>query len=1266
MADCSEKKNPLIRNGTSQPERFLPGLKDDFVKIDERSYADLISFGSALSRFLNYFDQKNEISGDWSVFMESDISSVLAALCIQDIKEYKYQIKKRFDFIKDDDNKDNLASLKRKLYELFSALATLTYALDKIYPRLEAVSAYQSNYFNLVKNKIRPALRDLIAYYKGAQDEGLLVVNNLSKWDILNLELKPAETIFADLGLGKIWFPESFPSWEDYYNSINSDTGIFQYPLVQPGDPQSKIDYEKIYHGINHNLFSRVFDQFLYAYSKIIKDASAELDATLASFPEHQPHYTLFLTFLKLFWEAKDSLNSLGKRHLDFYYKEVLNLYNKKAQPDSAHALIELIKSREEFGLSSGTEFKAGKDSIGNEVLYDLEKDTVFNKAKINSLKSIYLANENDNIIDPLDGNTIEDNENRLFAAPAVNSEDGLGAELQSEFKEWHPIVNRKYKESTVSEISMPKGQIGFAIASHYLFLGEGDRKLIVRLNTSNNTAFNNKQFKCYVTGEEGWLNIGQPSISASGKKFTDNVTSCVELRFNIAPDFPAITNYSEKVFKEKFDVELPILKIYIRNNSDDLYKYDTSLQDLIINKIEIHVKVGDQNEYSQSGLKNITVSGVHGVIDPAKAFQPYGAQPTAGSKFILGGKEVFSKNNLTLGVNIEWKNHPNPNSSSETNKSSKSSKSKASESQSGLVPESQLPEDVVMKVPYVAPIENKVSIKCLNSGVWQKMETTDSFFTESKTYLEVSGDELKNTITPYSEPSENFNIESQKGYINIELKEGFGHKEYIKEYTKFLINESKENKDLTITEPEEPYTPEVQSLYLSYSAHEELDLSQLSENQFQESDIKLFGLYPFGIKPQYTKDTGEDIYLFPQFRTEVGEPFNVGEFYIGLENLKPNQGVNILFQVLEGSTDPLQLKPDNHIHWSYLSENEWETFEKGAIQDSTLNLTNSGIIAFAIPGDASLENLMFPAGLIWIRASIQSAADTICKFLAVETQAALLNFDNHDNAQDFLDTALPAESISKLKIPQAAVKKVLQPFSSFGGRPREDDEHYYTRVSERLRHRDRAVTIWDFEHLVLEAFPEIYRVKCLNHAGIELSGSNTNVLNEVSPGNVLIITIPQLQNRNDSNPLKPYTNQSTLIKIQDFLKERVSPFVNLQAVQPQFEELRLKFNLKLLTGYNDFEYYAGILRESITRYLTPWAFGQETEVHFGGTVYKSELIDFIEEQHYVDFITEVEMYVKVKEGENESNDMEQIDASTARSILVSSPSSKHTILNYD
>ncbi|HYE54396.1 MAG TPA: hypothetical protein VD996_06115, partial [Chitinophagaceae bacterium] len=60
--------------------------------------------------------------------------------------------------------------------------------------------------------------------------------------------------------------------------------------------------------------------------------------------------------------------------------------------------------------------------------------------------------------------------------------------------------------------------------------------------------------------------------------------------------------------------------------------------------------------------------------------------------------------------------------------------------------------------------------------------------------------------------------------------------------------------------------------------------------------------------------------------------------------------------------------------------------------------------------------------------------------------------------------------------------------------------------------------------------------------------------------------------------------------------------------------------------------------------------------------VYKSVMINFIEERPYVDYITDVYMYHDKQDGCPESKDQDEIVASTAMSILVSAPAKEHLI----
>jgi hypothetical protein len=275
---------------------------------------------------------------------------------------------------------------------------------------------------------------------------------------------------------------------------------------------------------------------------------------------------------------------------------------------------------------------------------------------------------------------------------------------------------------------------------------------------------------------------------------------------------------------------------------------------------------------------------------------------------------------------------------------------------------------------------------------------------------------------------------------------------------------------------------------------------------------------------------------------------------------------------------------------------------------------------------------------------------------IAVEAQAVRASFADRNNDPQFLAAPLPPETIAKLTLPDPKVKKLRQPFASFGGRPEESPEAFRRRASERLRHKDRAVAIWDYEHLVLEAAPELYRVKCLNHTELVREAGKVVADNELSPGGVVVVTVPWTLGRPHLDPLRPYTDQATLKKVRDLLAVRISPFVRLEVANPKFEEVQVKFKVAFLDGIDDIAFYLGELEKAVIGHLAPWSVGAGEDITFGGKLRKSSVIDFVEELPYVDFLEDFEMYHR-PDPELPAwtpADMETIEATTARSILVS------------
>ncbi len=470
------------------------------------------------------------------------------------------------------------------------------------------------------------------------------------------------------------------------------------------------------------------------------------------------------------------------------------------------------------------------------------------------------------------------------------------------------------------------------------------------------------------------------------------------------------------------------------------------------------------------------------------------------------------------------------------------------------------------------------------------------------------------------------------KGPLKISLNESFLHALYPKVLA--LSMGSKQDTHL----PNAPYTPQLEQLSLSYSASEKKDFDKsLNSNP----TITLHHLHPFG-------HTVAQNTLIPTY-------CQGGELYVGLSNAQPSQQVNLLFQFLEGTENPevASFTSLEKITWSYLHNNTWiQLTSENLLGDTTDNFLKTGIISVLIPKETTTENTVLPGGHFWLRAKNPKRFDAVCKCIAVHSQVITASFKNNENELSHLTTGLPAETISKLVNRNPLVKSVTQPFASFGGSPEETDPAYYQRISERLRHKDRAVTLWDYEHLLLEKFKEVHKIKCLNHT----KGTNYH-----AAGYVTLVAIPDIVNNNAFDIYKPRLSTAKRNEIGTYINKLNSHFVTTEVINPQYEEIKVTLGVKLKDGY-DPNFYEKETERAIQKYLSPWAYAETAQLNFGISFHRSNLIEYLEVQPYVDYLTDV----VVKHYSNTNpNGIKAVNIlpSNPQAILVSAGSHEVTIV---
>lgn len=431
---------------------------------------------------------------------------------------------------------------------------------------------------------------------------------------------------------------------------------------------------------------------------------------------------------------------------------------------------------------------------------------------------------------------------------------------------------------------------------------------------------------------------------------------------------------------------------------------------------------------------------------------------------------------------------------------------------------------------------------------------------------------------------------------------------------------------------PNEPWTPIISAISIDYKAEAEM------------GDIDLIHLYPFtGTYKQeqiQSKPT-----LLPTFCNE-------GTLYLGLEKLVPPANLNILFQLAEATSDSELDKKD--VLWHYLDKNVWRPLRTGfeVIEDETQNLTSTGIIRFALPENMTTDNTIMPKDLHWISATIASGSGFVSETTGIYTQAIKVSFTNTPlNDKLRLDIPIEAGQIAKLETADASVKQVLQPYATFGGRVPEDQKLFYVRVSEHLRHKGRAIQKFDYERIILHAFPEIFKAKCINHS---LGLNAHEFINDFpyAPGYVIIAVIPDLTKLKAGNSYEPKAPVSLLEKIDDYVRRRTSTFARIRTMNPRYERIHLCLKVRLLPG-KDEGYYKSKLITDLRHFFAPWAIGDpyHYKLTFGQCVDRSSVIGFIESLGYIDFILEMKMRHELDKSLNVK--ISRICPQTPRSILL-------------
>ncbi|MEO8602753.1 MAG: hypothetical protein ABI629_09265 [bacterium] len=803
------------------------------------------------------------------------------------------------------------------------------------------------------------------------------------------------------------------------------------------------------------------------------------------------PHLALLLAFLELYRTPQAALNRFTTRHLDFYYRRVLRFTHRPAVPDRAHVLVELKKHTPPIAIGPQHRLAAGKDAEGVELVYAPVRETVIGPASVASLRSIF--------VDPRDRGTVR-------CAPIADSADGAGAPYENGDAQWPAFGNP----------ALSPGTVGFAVGAPILRLCEGTRtiSLILTLVTVGASAPRGDDlaasFDFSLTGEKGWLTVDRATASVAGDRVT--------LVLHLDEADGAVVDYDPALHGYQFATSAPVLLATLKAGA--ALGYD-DLRVLALHRVQIGVEV--------KGITSLALENDHGRLDPRKVFFPFGPQPTVGSRFMVGCPEAFGKALSSLKLQLHWhgvgrdlashyadySEPPADNTAFGFVASWRDAGNVASTPAGSLFnPQDAAAEQTLDLGAAAAPPRGRhgraVEIYALHgsgSAKGQAVARAMRLF------------DLRFEPLPSKPP------EARSGYLTLALARDFLHDAYRRES---IANAVKGGTDF-VPLPE-PYTPAIRAIALDYvAASKEVDLSAGDIAAFSAGEVRFFHVSCFGQRREHAYLRANRPFAVDANVGLLPSHARRGELLIGLRELRPNDAVSLLFQVVEGSADPDAAR--EAIEWSVLSDNHWQPLAPEHVDlDTTDGLLASGLVRVVIPATATSDNTLLPSGLLWLRAAVAGNVNAVCRLRTVAANAVEVELRDPRPHPPHLGSALPAGRLTRLKTAVAGVKAIAQPYASFAGAAAETDRARNTRAAERLRHRDRCLTAWDYERIVLDAFPGVHTVKCIPHAG---EGSWQ------APGHVLLVVVPDLRNRQAVDPLQPKVDLHTLQRIRAHVAAR-------------------------------------------------------------------------------------------------------------------------------
>lgn len=1210
----------------------LNALDPNSIQIDGRSLLDRLHFAACYAELIYFYDHHNQRNGTWHPFLLKDPVVLLAYISktnYQDLFATFAQIERNWVISQKERNVTNQIQLLNQTFLLlYSLFETINKWLESMF-RCEKSYELKTFVIKKIQDQQSPNLRRILALQQ-----------HLAQYS-QTLETASEQAIV----------PPNYSALDQFHNLWHTHRLNHHSEVASPQNTASEKEEEPITMlQMAFQMISQIYEQTFEFYLQVIHHAKTEYTHMLQEKNHPFPDTLLLIAFTQLMEFQQKQLNQIANRHLEFYYKDILKQQPRAALADETYLFLTLASNVESFTVPVSFPFNAGMDETQNPILFETEEDSVVNHIGIHEVF------------------TLSPHFCRRIPAPTEIRKNEQGEEIT-----WETFGNSEKQRSIENEL-LPVS-LGLAVASPILFLENGERTITITFHWHTDGTpedlshfFFKSQFG--FSTANGWHSVIPETIenitsqqkqeSSKDAMAVWESQTCTKIMFHLSATEPPIAPFEEPV--DNLNTVWPLLKV-------DLSQSVRPSQTLRLKDLTIRVEV--------NGLSQLELANDEGALPIDTPFLPFGSMPTQGGRFLVRSRECFAKPLSVLSLNVQWEDLPNDFN------------------------QYYQPYNDYLKAHHPAetpaPYFTNEAFKVRSSIANLAKECEDLLFSK-QTFPLLAPNSPHSSVPELLLPNRPLTQNFDQDLIQIVLTEpqyAFGHSLYpqvvsqvaldnaidISSAMTSLIQKAGELLGLSNLKgqlqqlPNAPYSPRIRKLTLDYTAEASLVAQDTTHYPMEYYHYSPFATYPvyskahpltFGAQPQQKEmddpSSPDGIDLFPFFPEKGG-------LYLALRDLpKLPSTLSLYFEVAQNGRDDQQegvLPKNQPLFYWVLTKIGWQSLT--ILKDETARLTQSGILLIMLPKALSLENPMMPGPYCWISitrsgvpaanvsslVNLEKPENYTRTVVCLNTQAIKVKRKNIAAFDPGLAPSLSAEQITSPLRRTPEIREIVQPFSSREGRPAETAERFYQRVSHRLKTKDRAISKRDYTLMALESEPQLAYAKCL-------AGTPT-----------VMAIVQKYETPTVPNAFRPIVPPFRRQKLKTFFQKRISPFIRLEVLNMEHQEVTILCQLVLRKPEN-----AGMvtkrINEALRLYLSPWIESNQAQLPMDQGLHRVDLLSFLAAQSDVLYVEKVGLQsfrgwrgmTSTQTLYSTDNDWQTVYPRNERTLFISSPQHQIEVVN--